>query len=503
MSINLLKSLPGLLVAAFVVLIFTSGNAHAIPAFTRANNVECTTCHTIFPELNEYGEAFLKNGYVYFGKGKKKAAEKLKAAPVAAAAKPAAAATPAAGAVVKGDGNAELLNKLKAGVMIAADAPESAPATVKHAEEDGAHTPAETKLEGIALSGVPEQLPVSLSANIHGTYNRNMPNEFDFSTRTLKLNAGGNFKEKFGFFGTYLLYTENATGITNTSQTPTNLTAKEDIGEFFVIWRHALDTPVNIKVGRFQPKLGLWKANNKLSTTNSLAPYAYNVGLSLFKAEQPQDAIEGNLILANRLFVAGGAVNRKNQNTKEWYVHTSVKIGGADYLANEPEIDLNKEESVFDYLTVTVGGYGYVGTNGDPNTVAGVTPRQNEFYRAGGDLELLYKLFRLKVSGVVGNDDNPALDYSMQPVKSYVVAGEAEYAFLQNLVASVRYEHQDDFTVLGNNIVYRIIPTIAYSPVENLKVVAEYKNEKGTSYKATGNTDISNQVGTFGVTFSF
>lgn len=61
-----------------VSAIVAATDAHAIPAFTRANNVECSTCHTIFPELNEYGEAFLKNGYVYFGKVKNKTTEKSK-----------------------------------------------------------------------------------------------------------------------------------------------------------------------------------------------------------------------------------------------------------------------------------------------------------------------------------------------------------------------------------------------------------------------------------------
>lgn len=483
--------------ASTLLTIFYVATSHAIPAFTRANNVECSTCHTIFPELNEYGEAFLKNSYVYFGKGKKKAAEKPKAAPAAVEAKPAAA--PTGGTVVKGDGDADLLNKLKAGMMVSSDAPGTAVTPAQNVEADGGNGAAggEPKSEGIVLSGVPEQLPISFTANIHGTYNRSQPNEFDLSTRTLKLNAGGHFKEKAGFFGTYLAYTENATGITNTSQTPSN--GKTDIGELFLIWRHAMETPVNLKVGRFQPKLGLWKFNNKLSTTNSYATYAYTVNGSLFKAEQPQDAVEANMIVANRLFLAGGVVNRKNQNTKEWYVHTSVKVGGADYLANEPEIDLNKEESIFDYLTVTVGGYGYVGTNGDPNTTSGVTPRQNDYYRAGGDLDLLYKLFRLKVSGVIGHDDNIALNGSVPTVKSYVVSIEGEYTFQLNLIGSFRYEYQDD----GSNVLDRYIPTIAYAPIENLKIVAEYKHETGTSWRSTGKSEIDNQVGTLGVTFSF
>lgn len=497
MKKNLTTSVPVILAVGMLVNLFCFGSAHAIPAFTRANNVECSTCHTIFPELNEYGEAFLKNGYVYFGKGKKKNVEKPKAAPTVVTVKPVPLAT--GNSVVRGDGDSELLTKLKAGMMIPSDAPTTAAEPVQTSEVEGSAPSAggESKAEGIALSGIPEQLPISFTANLHGTYNRDAVNEVDFSTRTLKLNAGGNFKEKAGFFGTYVLYTENIAGITNTSQTPTNLTGKNDIGELFVVWRHAVETPINIKIGRFQPKLGLWKSNNKLSISNSYATYAYSVGTSLFKAEQPQDAVEANMIIANRLFVAGGLVNRKNQNTKEWYLHTSVKFGGADYLTNEPEIDLNKDESIFDYLTLTVGGYGYVGTNGDPNIVAGVTPRQNQYYRAGADIDVLYKLARLKLSGVLGNDDSPALVYA--PVKSYVAAIEGEYTILQNLIGAFRFEYQDD----GANIVRRYIPTIAYTPIENVKVAAEYKHESGVSYKSTGNSEIANEIGTLGVTFAF
>jgi hypothetical protein len=471
--------------------------SQAIPAFTRANNVECSTCHTIFPELNEYGEAFLKNGYVYFGKGKKKSTEKSKAAPAPVMAKP--AAVQGGYTDIKGDGDAGLLAKLKAGMMISTDTPVAATtASQGTAPESGVSAESgEVKSEGVALSGVPDQLPVSFTASMHGTYNSAAVNEYDFSTRTVKLNAGGNFKEKAGFFGTYLLYTENVDPNANTSSTPTNMTGKNDIGEFFVIWRHALETPINIKVGRLQPKLGLWKSNNKLSTTNSYATYSYTVGSSLFKAEQPQDAIEANMVFANRVFMAGGMVNRKNQNTKEWYVHSSIKFGGADYLANEPEIDLNKEESIFDYLTLTVGGYGYVGTNGEPNTVAGVTPRQNEYYRAGVDVDLLYKLYRLKLSGVMGNDDSPSLMYA--PVKTYVAAIEGEYTILLNLIGSLRFEYIDD----GVGIYRRYIPTFAYTPIENVKIAAEYKHEYGISYKATGNTYVENKIGTLGVTFGF
>lgn len=143
-----------------------------------------------------------------------------------------------------------------------------------------------------------------------------------------------------------------------------------------------------------------------------------------------------------------------------------MKFGGADYLVNEPEIDLNKEESIFDYLTVTVGGYGYVGTNGFNQQISLAMQNLNDFYRAGVDIDLLYKLFRLKLSGVIGNDDNPAIPNSAPPVKSYVAAIEGEYTIQQNLIGSLRFEYQDD----GFNKVRRYIPTLAYNPIENLKL---------------------------------
>jgi hypothetical protein len=486
--------------AAIILLAFSAGTSYAIPAFSRANNVECSTCHTIFPELNEYGEAFLKNSYVYFGKGGGQAAKNAGPHPPPVEIKH--AAPPVADSRdVRGEGDPALLSKLKAGMMISADAPEAAPgsAFAPETEVSPAAVGGGTKSEGIALSGVPALLPISFTANIHGTYNRNSVNEVDFSTRALKLNAGGNFKGKAGFFGTYLVYTENAAGSTNTGQIPTNMTGKNDIGELFVIWRHALETPINIKVGRFQPKLGLWKSNNKLSITNPYATYSYTVGVSPFTQEQSQDAAEANMIFGNRLFVAGGVVNRKNQNTKEWYVHTSVKIGGADYLGNEPEIDLDADESILDFLTLTIGGYGYVGTNGDPNTVAGVTPRQNDYYRAGADIDLLYKVLRLKLSGVMGRDDNPALSYELPPVKTYAAAIEGEYMILRNLIGSLRFEYVDD----GVNMYRRFIPTVAYNPIENLKVTAEYKHEYGIAYSSADAIDITNKIGTLGVAFSF
>ena len=44
-------------------LVASAPVAEAIPAFARKYQTSCQTCHTIFPKLNAFGEAFRLNGY--------------------------------------------------------------------------------------------------------------------------------------------------------------------------------------------------------------------------------------------------------------------------------------------------------------------------------------------------------------------------------------------------------------------------------------------------------
>ena len=108
----------------------------------------------------------------------------------------------------------------------------------------------------------------------------------------------------------------------------------------------------------------------------------------------------------------------------------------------------------------------------------------------------------MRLAGVLGRDDNPELTVTAKAVKSYVAAVEGQYSFLENLIGALRFEYQDD----GRGYVRRYIPTLGYTPLQNVKVAAEYKHEIATSYKdLPGNTaqDFINRIGTLGVTFSF
>ncbi|ABQ27442.1 hypothetical protein [Geotalea uraniireducens] len=439
-----------LLIGAFTLT--SAGKAHAIPAFSRQHKTECSTCHTIYPELNEYGDAFQKNSYV----------------PLVKPSEAKAPASPAAAAAIAGEGDPELLDKLKA------------QAATSKVENDQAQEPKNKGNEGLWLAGIPEQLPLSFRATQNIVYDEHAADgdKFDFSTRTFAFQAGGAFRDKFGFFASYLL-TTHADSTTDTN----------NLHELFLQWRHILDTPINLKFGRFEPKLSLWKKNNKVTTASSLATLSYRVGSSPFTLESSQDALEANVVLWKRLFVAGGIVDRKGQNAKEGYGHVSVKVGGSDLLGNEPAVDLDSD-SVWDYLSVTFGTYGYFGRNTINDTD---TFTKNRFYRAGGDMDLQYKRLRVKLSGVKGRDDNP--DFATVPLErdSVVLASEAEYYLGSpvNAVGLFRYEHQDD----GVGIVRRYIPAIAYTPLQNVKVTLEYRYEDAPA--------VISRITLLGVTYSF
>lgn len=418
---------------AFVLTAIWVDRADAIPAFSRQHKTECSTCHTIYPELNEYGEAFLKNAYVYSGR--------TQAGPEA----------------------------------------ETAGGGEKAGNGTGAREERGKVSEGIWLSGIPETIPISFAASLNLAYDEQPANgdKLDLSTRALVLNAGGAFRDKAGFFVTYTAYSEG-NFVPSSSNTPLNNTP--NIGELFFVWRHALDTPVNFRVGRFEPKLSLWKSKNNV-TVSTFAPLVYRVGDSLYTVSAPEDGLEANAVIGSRLFVAGGVVNRKGQNTKEGYGHLSYKFGGADFLGHEPAIDLDSE-SIWDYFSATVGAYGYHGRNALNNI-------GNYYYRTGVDLDLLYKRLRVRLAGVGGWDGNPNYLTTKAPLRSLVLASEAEYLFGSKVIGAFRYEYQDD----GAGITRRYIPTVAYAPLQNTKLTLEYRFED-----APLDTD---SIALLGLTFGF
>ncbi|NOY93435.1 MAG: hypothetical protein GXP55_19810 [Deltaproteobacteria bacterium] len=53
--------------SAGVIIVLSTSPAYAIPAFARQYGTSCQTCHTVFPALTPFGEAFRRNGFRFPG----------------------------------------------------------------------------------------------------------------------------------------------------------------------------------------------------------------------------------------------------------------------------------------------------------------------------------------------------------------------------------------------------------------------------------------------------
>ena len=64
LNTSIVASLTGVVVVLWVMLASVPKSS-AIPAFSRKYQTSCTTCHSNYPELNDFGEAFKKNGFKF------------------------------------------------------------------------------------------------------------------------------------------------------------------------------------------------------------------------------------------------------------------------------------------------------------------------------------------------------------------------------------------------------------------------------------------------------
>lgn len=409
-----------------------ASKAYAIPAFSRLYKKECVTCHTMYPERNDYGDAFEKNGY-YPPEGMEKVV------------------------AVKGSNTPDVLDPL-------------------------------------AAVGIPSQVPVSIWGMTNITYNKNNPElnnhpQFDFDAGSdLSMMAAGNFLGKVAYWGDYDF-------------------SAQQTGEVFIQLMRPVNMPINIKIGKFEPKTSLWKSNDnamvaEFAHLSKFVDSAFSNGAFTgdpnFTLDTHQGGVELNSVILPRLFFATGITNglTKTTNAKDWYGHVSTRIGGADFKGNEPDIDL-EHMNFFDYLSLTLGSYGYVGSSNNST---------NDFYRAGIDAELDCKQAKLKLGGVYGNDDDPRVpDLTLlanpiadqRPARSKMAFVQGEYLFNSMLLTSLRLEIEN---IENQNVARRVIPSVSYTPVQNLKLTLEYLGE---SVSVEGGPGTHNDQATFNVSCAF
>jgi hypothetical protein len=461
LNTSIMASLTGVVVVLLVMLASVPKGS-AIPAFSRKYQTSCTTCHNNYPELNDFGEAFKKNGFKF----PKDDEVFVKEPPVLLGSKAQKEAFP--GAVYPGE--------------------------------------------------IPGYLPIAFRYEGNFTLNRKQPagsiqpGSFTprtdlFAPNTFTIISAGSFGQNLSFW----IDDDISVGAANANGGMGDGWLKySDLGHGIGLPKNAL----NVRFGQFELDLPFTQAK-----TIYLSPFdIYNeaaVAGSLGTANNPvifgapQRGIEFGGTPNNGNFnwsvavTNGSNVGTATRSSKDVYVRVSQKFN----LERDPEsrnaIQAAGPTGPRDHTSIRLGFFYYYGKN-QQNQDGGISTDlatiEEPFYRVGGDLRFKYRKMELFGLGMFGHDDNhlftPPATIAVAPaVKFSGGFVGANYWFYPWLIGTFHYDVVNSGADFANGTPAsehqtrnRFSPGFQVLVRANIKVVGEYQYTFGQPYTVTGNT---------------
>jgi hypothetical protein len=453
----------GSLVVAVVIIVSSLVSApktSAIPAFSRKYQTSCTTCHSNYPELNDFGEAFKKNGFKF----PKDDETFVKDPPVLLGSKAQKEAFP--GAVYPGE------------------IPGSLPIAFRYSGNFNwnAKQPAGV----IGTSGYTPRtdlfVPNTFTIISAGSFGQNLAFWIDNDISTGGTGAGG------GLGDGYLRY--------------------NDLGHVFGLPLNAL----NVRFGQFELDLPFTQAR-------SIYPSAYDIFSETsaavlpgttsnpFVLGTPQRGIEFGGFPNNGNFnwsvafidgtnSAYGGSTLATRNSKDVYVRISQRFN----LERDPEsrnaVQAAGPTGPRDHTSVRFGAFYYYGKNqlnldGLQFPTLGIV--NEPFYRLGGDIRFKYRHLELFGVELFGHDQNLVenlTDTGFNPTKPVKYSGGfagANYWIHPWLIGYMRYDWVNSPADFANgfsqyNTRNRFSPGFQVLVRANIKVIGEYSYTYGRPY---------------------
>jgi hypothetical protein len=470
----------GALLLVFWSVLASAPKSSAIPAFSRKYQTSCTTCHNNYPELNDFGEAFKKNGFKF----PKDDEVFVKEPPVLLGSKAQKEAFP--GAVYPGE------------------IPGYLPIAFRYSGNFNWNSKQPQPLQATAF--VPQTdafVPNTFTIISAGSFGENLAFWIDNDISTAGTGAGG------GLGDGYLRY--------------------NDLGHVLGLPKNAL----NVRFGQFELDL-------PFSQARTIYPSAYDVFSETavgqgpactpvppavtacqttqnpFVLGTPQRGIEfggypnnGNFTWSvavvdgtNSAYGLGPSITARN--TKDVYVRVSQKFN----LERDPEsrnaIQAAGPTGPRDHTSIRLGAFYYHGDNqynygGSQFGVLGTIGEP--FYRAGGDVRFKYRKMELFGVGVVGHDNNHMLNTATPSITSAPAVTYtggfvgSNFWIYPWMITYMRYDFVNSPTDFVNGVSQyrtrnRFSPGFQVLVRANIKVIGEYQYHWGQPYTdpATGNT---------------
>jgi hypothetical protein len=463
-SSSIMASLTAVVVVLWVMLASVPKTS-AIPAFSRKYQTSCTTCHNNYPELNDFGEAFKKNGFKF----PKDDEVFVKEPPVLLGAKAQKEAFP--GAVYPGE--------------------------------------------------IPGYVPIAFRYEGNFTLNRKQPpgaivqNGFTprtdlFAPNTFTIISAGSFGQNISF---WIDDDISVSGANANGALGDGWLKYSDLGHSIGLPKNAL----NVRFGQFELDLPFTQARGIY-----LSPYDIygqpNVAGSLGTANNqtifgsPQRGIELGGTPNNGNFgwsvaiTNGSNADSTTRSSKDIYVRLSQKFN----LERDPEsrnaIQAAGPTGPRDHTSLRLGFLYYYGKNQQNQNgllFPGLATIEEPFYRVGGDLRFKYRKLEMYGLGMFGHDDN----HIVTPGEPSTIAGApavkfsggfagANYWFYPWLIGTFHYDAVNSHADFVNGTPAsehqtrnRFSPGFQVLVRANIKVVGEYQYTFGQPYTdpASGN----------------
>jgi len=473
--------------------------AEAIPAFSRKYQTSCSTCHNNFPELNDFGLAFKKNGFKF----------------------------------PKDD---ELFVK-EPPVLL------------------GAKAQKEAFPNAIYPGEIPGNLPIAFRYSGFANYNSKIPFASTqgyvprtdlFVPNTFTIISAGSFGPSLSF---WIDNDISAGGANAAAGLGDGYLKVNDLGH----WIGLPKDTINLRMGQFELDLPFTQArtidltNYDIYSQASVALVNPNCnGLvpvtappttpacttnNPFMFGIPQRGIEiggypddGNFTWSLAV-VDGNNNNTAVRNSKDIYIRVSQQFNLERDPAVRKEIQASGPTGPRDHTSIRLGAYYYYGRNAlniNQSLFPGITALgtvREPFYRAGGDIRFKYRTFEIYGLGMYGHDRNlipnsadPLTVTAFMPATPVTFSGgfvQANYWIYPWLMPLLRYDVVNSPTdaqagISRHDTRNRVSPGIQFLARANIKVAFEYQYRWETPVPGTAPTQFFRGNGFLtGVDFAF
>lgn len=409
--VKIMKNKILILFLGILFLCLNNSKSSAIPAFARKYQTSCVTCHTIYPQLNPFGEAFRINGYQFPADDEEQVKEKQLQL------------------------GAEAYKRVWPESVWPNTIPGFPPISLRaytayKIETIDSSTTSEFTLPALQLIGactIGEDISLWVGCHL---FDKGEPGSID------------NFFLKFdnlftGFLPEKLLYVRFGQFIPELVPFATH---------------HRGITESAYALNTYDPSLG----------TKFRAGHVHGAGP--FGIEGFQLGVEASGIVNSRLRYVVGLLNgngaaEDNNSGKDFYGRLAYKFGGMGFDGAIKDSVLNIDSlNSNDETSFAIGAFGYKGVGTTEELI------DYDFYRAGADLNL--HLGNLNIIGgyITGSNGTEAFQ------KYNLFFGEADYMFYPWLLGLVRYEqaHTETLPVIKQFVVH-----FSSLIVANLKTLIE------------------------------